>query len=610
MRALVKTTLSGVIGLVLLAGSAAAEAPKDALVVKDMPEIGRPGGTLRMLISRDADTRLLYVYGHARLVNYDAKLNLVPDILKSYDNESDRVFTFHLREGQLWSDGQPFTSEDLRFWWEDIASNPKLRPTGPPIWMLVDGKPPKFEVIDKETVRFSWDKPNPFFLPSLASASAEVIYDPAHYLKPFHEKYADAATLAKLVKEAGVRDWAALFGRRDHATKFDNPDMPTLQPWMLVNGPPADRFVAVRNPNYYKVDAKGQSLPYIDKVVLIVIDSKLVPIKTGAGETDLQARGLTFKDFTFLKESEGHNGLVTLLWPEGKSAHLAIYPNLNASDPVLRKLFRDQRFREALSLATDRDAISQYLYFGLAKPANNTLLDSSPLYTDAVGQACVGHDVQRANQLLDEIGLTKRTGQGIRLMPDGRTLDLVLEVEGGVTEQADLAELLRDMWGKAGIAIHIKPSERELLRNRVFSGEAAITIGNGWDNGMPTSEMAPMQYAPISQYDQPQWPKWGQYYETGGKAGEAPDLPAAQKLLELYEKWAMSGSGTERAELWKQILPLFADQCFSIGTVSGVLQPVARSRHLHNVPDKAVFNWEPQAQFGLYQPETFWFDKD
>ena len=142
----------------------------------------------------------------------------------------------------------------------------------------------------------------------------------------------------------------------------------------------------MRNPYFHRVDQGGQQLPYIDRFVMQVIDPKLIPIKTGAGETDLQARGLDFKDYTFLKQSEARSGLRTLLWPEGRAAHLALYPNLNASDPVWRGLFRDLRFRQALSLGLDRDAINQFLYFGLAEPANNT---------DPAGEPLVGGRARR-----------------------------------------------------------------------------------------------------------------------------------------------------------------------------------------------------------------------
>lgn len=601
------------LGALLLSSALALPAhagpPEEPRVISDIPVIGKPGGEIKTLIGRARDVRLLYVYGYSRLVNYDLALNLVPDILADYQVEDGRIFTLRLRKGHLWSDGHPFTAEDFRFWWEDMAQNEKLMPSGPPIQLLVDGERPAFEIVDDTTVRFTWSKPNPFFLPSLAGPAPVFIYAPAHYLKQFHEKYAEADKLAALVKQTDSRDWAQLFDRKERANRFDNPDLPTLEPWMLTTPPPAERFVAVRNPNFHRVDANGQQLPYLDKFVLEVVDDKLIPIKTGAGETDLQSRGLFFKDYTFLKESEARSGLTTLLWKEARGAHLAIYPNLNAADPVWQALFRDLRFRKALSLAIDREAISQYLYFGLASSSNNTIIRESPLYTDEIGQACLGFDDDEANRLLDEIGL-KRRGDGARMLPDGRPLELVVETAGEDTEQTDVLELVRDNWAKIGFTIHTKPSDREVLRNRIFSGDALMTIWYGWDNGVPTADMPPSTFAPTSQYDQPMWPMWGQYYETKGQSGEKPALPEAERLFQLYLDWGRSRTHDERLAIWQEMLPLFASQCYTIGIVGDVMQPVAVRNGLQNIPSEAVYNWDPHGQFGIYRPDTWWPKKE
>lgn len=600
--------LLAAIGL-LAAAEVRAGPPEEPLRLSDIPEIGKRGGELKMLIARARDTRLLYVYGHARLVNYDLNLRMFPDILAGYEVEDGRVFTFRLRKGHLWSDGKPFTTEDFRFYWEDIALDPKLSPTGAPVQMVVEGELPKVEILDERTIRYSWSKPNAYFLPMVAAASPEFIYAPAHYLKQFHERYADPGKLAQLVKDTQSRDWAQLFRRKERMSQFDNPELPTLEPWMLTTAPPAERFVAARNPNFHRVDPNGQQLPYLDRLVLEVVDSKLIPIKAGAGETDLQARGLFFKDYTFLKESEARSGLRTLLWREARGAHLALFPNLNANDPIWRALFRDQRFRLALSLSLDRDAISQYLYFGLATPANNTVLPDSPLYTDAVGNACLGFDVAKANRLLDEVGLKARTPDGLRKLPDGRPLELVVETAGEDSEQTDILELVRESWQKIGLRIHTKPSEREVLRNRIFAGEALMTVWYGIENGVPTADLSPNEFAPTSQADQPQWPKWGQHYETKGKAGEAPDIPEAKKLLELHERWRFAPSTEARAAAWKDILATYAPQCWTIGTVASVLQPIAARKTLKNIPEEAIYNWEPHAQLGIYRPDTFWLAK-
>mgnify|MGYP001557061863 FL=1 len=331
--------------------------PADPLVVKfdDKGEkIGQYGGDLRTLIGRAKDVRYLTVYSYARLVGYDRKFEIKPDILKSIEIDGDRSFTMKLRKGQKWSDGTPFTTEDFRYWWEDVANNKELSPAGPPQEMYVDGEKAKVEIIDETTIRFSWSKPNPFFLPRLAGASPLYIYRPSHYMKQFHVKDADPAKLQKLAEENNKRNWAALHNAMDNMYDDDNPDLPTLDPWRVITRAPANRFVAVRNPYYYKVDADGHQLPYIDRVLMSPAAAGLIAAKVGDGESDLQARGLTFSNFTFLKENEERSGYVTLLWRTAKGSHFALNPNLNCNDPVWRQMFRDARFRRA-GLRTSRD---------------------------------------------------------------------------------------------------------------------------------------------------------------------------------------------------------------------------------------------------------------
>ncbi|MCY4222120.1 MAG: ABC transporter substrate-binding protein, partial [Thiotrichales bacterium] len=257
---------------------------------------GRHGGELRLLMGRAKDVRLMVVYGYARLVGYDRAYRLVPDILEDLEVEEGRIFTLRLRPGHRWSDGHPFTAEDFRYYWEDIATNESLAPFGPPRAYLVEGEPPRFEVLDAHTVRYTWARPNPFFLPALAGARPEPLYAPAHYLRAFHARYADETALNRLAKEEGKRNWAPVHTNRFRPYKNTNPDLPSLQPWVNTTAPPSQRFVSVRNPYFHRVDTNGRQLPYIDRVVVNIADGKLVPAKTGAGESDLQARHLTFND--------------------------------------------------------------------------------------------------------------------------------------------------------------------------------------------------------------------------------------------------------------------------------------------------------------------------
>jgi peptide/nickel transport system substrate-binding protein len=572
----------------------------------ELETLGKPGGDLRMLMASPKDTRMMVVYGYARLVAYTPALAIVPDMLLGIDVDDGRSFTLHLRPGHKWSDGQPFTSEDFRYWFEDIAENSELSQGGLPPAMLAGGEPPKFEVIDATTIRYTWSKPNPLFLPALAGPDPLFIYAPAHYLKQFHEKYADPAALADLVKKAGVHNWAALHAKRAEMYHNDDPKRPSLDPWVLKTKLPADRIVFERNPYYYRVDGAGHQLPYIDRIVFTVADPQIIPAKTGAGESDLQARYLRFDDYTFLKAGEAAGDYQVRLWRTGPGSQLALYPNLNVKDEAWRKLVRDVRFRRALSLAIDRHEINQALYFGLAIEGQNTVLPQSPLFRTEYRANWASYDLDRANSLLDELGLTNKDSDGMRLLPDGRPCAIIVEDSGESSEKSDVLELIRDSWRHVGVQLYSKPAQLTLFRRRVFSGDALMSLDKGIENGLATATMSPAELAPTSQ-EQLEWPKWGEYAETHGKSGEAPDLPAAEKLYQLNDEWLAATSAEDQARIWHDMLKIWADEVFSIGLIAGVQQPVVVNDRLRNVPSDGIYNWDPGAHFGIYKPDGFWF---
>lgn len=570
--------------------------------------VGKSGGSVKTLITREKDVRLLVVYGYARLVGYNEKLEIVPDILEKVEIEDGRAFTFYLRKGHKWSDGHPFTTEDFRYYWEDVANNDKLTPTGPTTALSVDGEYPEVEILDETTIKYTWPKPNPFFLTQLAGARPLYIFQPAHYMKQFHGKYADPDLLAKKVEDSNARDWAQMHNRKGRQYRFTNPKLPTLQPWVNTVKPPSTRFVAKRNPFYHRVDEFGQQLPYLDEVILSVVSGSLVPAKVGAGESDLQSRGLNFSDYTFLKENDERSAYDVRLWKTVRGSQLALYPNLNTNDPEWRKLFRDVRFRRALSMATNRHEINQVIYYGLCIEGNNTVLPASPLYRQEYRDAWAKFDLKAANALLDELGLTERNEDGIRLLPDGRQMEIIVETAGENTEESDVLELIHDTWLEAGIKLFTKPSQREVLRKRIFAGETVMTMWFGYENGVPTADMSPDEFVPIHQQSY-QWPKWGQYHETSGKSGEPVDMRMPLELLELHIDWTTARSREEREKIWHRILEIHADQVFTIGIVAQVPQPIVVANALKNVPVEGIYNWEPGAQFGIYRPDRFWLDR-
>jgi len=285
---------------------------------------------------------------------------------------------------------------------------------------------------------------------------------------------------------------------------------------------------------------------------------------------------------------------------------VALYPNLNTNDKTWRELLRDVRFRRALSLAIDRAQINQFKFLGLANESANSVLPQSPVFDESFRSAWSTFDLDRASQLLDEIGL-KRDASGMRLLTDGRPLQIVVESTGQSPEEDDVLQLIQDSWMKIGVGLIVKPSERDTMRNHVFSGDALLSVWTGLENGLPTPDMSPQDLAPTSQ-QQLQWPMWGQYVETKGAAGQPVDMPEAQKLVDLLKQWSAASDSDTRQSIWHDMLQIYTDQVFTIGTVAGVPQPVVVSNRLHNVPEQAVYSWDPGAHFGIYKPDCFWLD--
>ena len=568
---------------------------------------GRQGGTLRTLISRTKDVRQMVVYGYARLVGYQPDYTLAPDILAAVDVEEGRKFTLHLRPGHRWSDGMPFTSDDFRYWWENVANDPDITPSGPPDFMIVDKRLGKVTFPDEHTVVFEWQIPNPNFLPLLAQASPPFIYRPAHYLSQFHKKFADPDALVEKVKAARVKSWAALHNKRDDMYKFDNPALPTLQPWINTSDKDSSRKLFVRNPYFHRIDSRGVQLPYIDVVQMTVVGGGLIAAKANAGEVELQARGLDFPDVAILKKGEADGGKYrTLLWANGAASQIAIYPNLNFADLVWREVMRDVRFRRALSLGIDRRMINRALYFGLASEGGMSALSQSALYNDDNTHAWSMMNLAHANALLDDMGLTDRTPAGLRKLPDGRPMEFVIETAGERSEEENALAIIADTWRDLGIRLIMRPLDRDILRNRIYAGRTMASVWFGWDNGLPGPSTSPSYLAPTNQ-EFFAWPMWGQYYQTVGQAGSPPDMQPAKRLMLLANDWNHTDDPQVREDIWKRMLAIHAEQQFAIGVLAEAPQPVVVSNDLMNVPEHGIWAFDPGAHFGIHRIDEFYF---
>jgi peptide/nickel transport system substrate-binding protein len=212
-----------------------------------------------------------------------------------------------------------------------------------------------------------------------------------------------------------------------------------------------------------------------------------------------------------------------------------------------------------------------------------------------------------ANALLDELGLTGRDRQGTRLLPDGRPMHLIVETAGESDEQTDTLELIGFAWESLGIKTFVKPRQRDVVRGRISSGETLMSAWTGLSKAVATPGTEPEELAPHHRFN-PQWPKWGAYEQSDGSAGEATDLPEVRRLLDLLARWNLSVEREERQAIWQEMLEIHADQVFTLGTVSGVPQPIVVSERLVNLPSTGIYAWYPGANFGMYGMDGIWFE--
>jgi peptide/nickel transport system substrate-binding protein len=544
--------------------------PDEPLVVIPIEKVGQYGGTWRMVtLGRHEIAHAgCWLARRKGLVagSLDAA-SVIPNIAKSWEiSDGGKIFTFHLRKGMKWSDGHLLTADDIMFWYEDMLLNKEITPVFPS-WLTVGGESGKIGRVDDYTIRFIFAKAYVSFLDELAK-NWWGTFTAKHYMKKFHPDYTPKKELEKMVKEAGFDHWYELYQDKDDF--WGNPERPTLDAWKIVTPFGESTQVSLeRNPYYWKVDTAGNQLPYIDKVVISIVSTvQIAEMKGIAGEIDLQGSpvGENLTNYPmFMENSEKGNYTITLQ-PDGWS-DVAYYFNLNHENPVLRKIFRDKRFRVAMSLAIDRQEIVKRLYpawdieIGQISPEA-----SAPYYYEPLAKQYLEYDPERANQILDEVGLDKRSPDGWRLGPDGKVLSIIMEVPTFTQLWVDMSELITLFWQEVGIKATLKSENPERWGERLSAGEHDGTFAG---TGAAERPLAYFAYVPLYRT----WglgaacPKWSLWYESKGESGEEPS-PEMKKLLELYDEIMVTMDGEKKVELIKKIMKINAENFWMGGIIA------------------------------------------
>lgn len=567
--------------------------PKEPKIVNEMPpeqlsyEIGKYGGKIRTVttdIEWDAD---IFGMCNEPLINTPGMLGkeITGNILKGYEVSTDqKEFTFFMREGLKWSDGTPVTVEDIEFTVKDVIFNEELTPIFP-AWLRSggrgDGKPFDFEVVDQYTFKMKFDEPYGGLLLRLAIQGWRSYTDllkPKHFLKKFHKSYASEEELESLIEEEGLEagDWVSLFNVKDITNWELNQNkaigFPVLNPWMIVERRESTG-VYERNPYFYKIDSEGNQLPYVDYLEsYLVQDAEMASVKIVGGEVDFCRAMAVLIKAPFYKENAEKGGYnVDLVDDHGTQND--IFLNLTHEDPIWRQVVRDVRFRKALNYAVNREEIKDTVYYGFS--------EFSPMNENKF-------DLDEANRLLDEMGMTKGA-DGYRVGPDGKRFTIPFEIGAHITSQVAVAELIVEMWKELDLHVTLNTIDAALWGTRNDANELKATII--WTH-------SPLWW--YGDMGQGFWaPLWIRWWNTGGAEGEEPP-EEVKTFYKLMDKISV-GSPEEGINTYEQIKKEMQNNVWYILPAGEIKVPLITNAKLGNTPEKGF------AMAINFSAETFFY---
>ncbi|MCB9156578.1 MAG: ABC transporter substrate-binding protein [Caldilineaceae bacterium] len=597
--------------------------PSDLLVIQPVHEIGQYGGTWRRGFTGPADGQNGHrVAGGDRFVFWDAVNfpEVVPNLAKSWEiNDGGKEIILHLREGVKWSDGEPFTTADVMFWFEHMYMNEELVPVRSPFFNVDEGA--TLEATDEYTLRFTFPFENSLFLEVLGSSvnvfGGQAIFGntgmggfaPAHYLEQFHPDFADQADIDAKVTEEGFDNWVNLF--KDKNTWQRNPDLPVLTPWKTENPITTDNWVLVRNPYYFGVDTDGNQLPYIDRISMTLAeDLEVLNLRAIAGEYDYQARHISLANLPVLLENAEAGNYSVHLDPAQHGADAGFQINQSyRADEEIAKWLQNADFRRALSLGIDRNAINEVIFLGIGVPGSAVVAESSPFnpgpeYRELWSPATP--DIEQANALLDSIGLTEKDADGYRLRTDnGERLVLEVNPIPAFIQFTKVAELVRDDWAELGIFLNVVEQERGLVETRRAANEIQMFL---WQNdGTDELYLYPYHALPVANTSGT-GPAYGDWYSSNGAQGIEPTDESHIKVFDLFSQ-GLKATPEERVTIGQEIWQIITDEVWTIGTVgqSGAFMGVrVVKNNMGNIPSRQ-FNIQAGQTPNISRPSTFYF---
>jgi peptide/nickel transport system substrate-binding protein len=584
--------------------------PANPLVVEPVDRLGVYGGEWRSALLGPEDDAWLYrTIGYEQLLSWDVGFTRpIPNIAESVEVEAGgRQFTFTLRRGMRWSDGELFTTDDIIFAYDDILVPDDVTVAIPPFLMAGD-RPARLERVDDLTFRILFPEPQGQLLENLASANAYMLNVwPRHYLERFHGRYNKDAD--RLAKQEGHERWQDLIVAK--GDQWRNPELPTLRAWILTSGlGDGSQLVAERNPYYWKTDPQGRQLPYLDRVVYdLVEDVEVILLKATNGELDLHTRHInTLANKPVLAKSRDRGGYRFLELTPGSMNYLIIALNLVHKDRTLRGIFQNKDFRIGLSHAINREELIRACFQRQGEPWQACPRPESDFFDEEMAKQYTEYDVDLANEHLDRAGLTDKDGDGFRLRPDGKQLTFSIEVAVGYDPSwVGALELIRRYWRAVGINVDIKAEDRTLFIERKEANDHDAAVWSGNQGALNDALLAPLWYFPSSIVDQAYGIPWANWYNGDPGPSEKPPPPTIRQM-ELYDQLNASTDVDERKDLLRQILQIAKEEFYTIGTALPTSEYGIVNVDFANVLDKMPNLWVYPTP-GPSRPEQYFISK-
>ncbi len=599
--------------------------PEDLMVIEPLDEIGQYGGTWRRAFTGPADHENgNRINSMDKILHFDYTGNtIVPMLAKGWEvSEDGKTITIFLRKGAKWSDGEPMTADDCIFWFEDIYSNPEIVPTPFPE-MQINGQPGVMKKIDDFTVAFEFPEPYTYFVYQLAGStgigagfSTRGAFQnwggacaPAHYLKQFLPKYSSEEEVNKMAADEGFDNWVNLL-------KFKyswalNPEVPVMTPWKTVSPINTPTWSMERNPYFWAVDTAGNQLPYIDEISMALAENtEVANLRAIAGEYDLQARHMGLDKLPVFLENAEQGDYTVHLDPALNGADAALHIGMcYEGDPEIAKWLHNKDFRHALSLGIDRDQINEALWLGVGTPGSiapspDSIYSPGPEWNKKWAVL----DIDQANQILDDLGLTEKDSEGFRLRTDnGERLTFeLITVGGSFIPYTKVGEMVKSQWKEIGIDVTVKEMERNIAFGMTANNEHQMIT---WANdGSEMLYLFARHALPVDPAESHMGNCYARWYASNGEQGKEPEDPEMLRAFDLYrEAFGLDEAGqiANAKEIWK----ILVEQEYSIGTVGqspAFMGVRVVKNNMGNIPERQI-NAQHARTPQSSRPVTFYF---